>query len=93
MYLLTPPNGLLSQYMQTNAINFANLGPDSSTARFNTTGRAGFQSISPMRGEMPTDPLARTWLSPLTFQLTLSSLSFLKLVFDLPEKFTKYAFI
>lgn len=32
-------------------------------------------------------------MCPLNFQLTLSCLSFLKVVFDLPERFTKYAFI
>ncbi len=30
---------------------------------------------------------------PLNFQLTLSTLNFLRLVFNLPGKFTKYAFL
>ena len=49
MYLITPPNGLLSSYIHTNAINFVNFGLGSGTNRFNTTGRAGFSSISPTR--------------------------------------------
>ena len=26
MYLITPPNGLFSQYLQTNSINYINIG-------------------------------------------------------------------
>ena len=49
MYLITPPNGLLSSYMLTNAINFINFGLGSGTNRFNATGRGGFSSVSPTR--------------------------------------------
>jgi hypothetical protein len=49
MYLITPPNGLLSSYLLNNAINFVNLGIGSGTNRFNATGRGGFSSISPTR--------------------------------------------
>ncbi len=40
----------------------------------------------------PTNQL-RNHLCPLNFQLTQTSLSFLRLVFDLPDRFTKYAFL
>lgn len=63
MYLLTPPNGLVSSYMQHNAISSA------------------------------TSLLGAEALQHLNFNLTLSCLSFLRLAFQLSERFTKYAFI
>lgn len=32
-------------------------------------------------------------MCPLNFQLTVSTLNFLRLLFNLPDKFTKYAFL
>lgn len=102
MYLITPPNGLLSSYLQNNAINFVNMSFGNQTSRFTMTGRAAFQSISPQRptlsqlGQSTNDEnqfYPRTNLCPLNFQLTLVTLSFMRLVFDLPERFTKYAFL
>lgn len=97
MYLITPPNGLLSSYLSNNAINFLNMGVGASTSRFSQTGRGFNSSVSPSRfsANENSDPSnrMRTNLCPLNFQLTQTCLSFLRLVFDLPERFTKYAFI
>ena len=107
MYLITPPNGLLSSYMLTNAINFINFGLGSGTNRFNATGRGGFSSVSPTRPATTTNffnqnavgqesdaqNVLRNGMCPLNFQLTVSTLNFLRLLFNLPDKFTKYAFL
>lgn len=104
LYLITPPNGLLSSFISTNAINFLNFGLGSSTSRLNQTGRAA-SNVSPMRptpsqffnsSKQPDAELSvllRFGRCPLNFQLTLSTLNFLRLVFNLPDKFTKYAFL
>jgi hypothetical protein len=98
MYLITPPNGLISSYLLNNTINFNNFGLGSGTNRFNTTGRGGFSSVSPTRGaplnkENDSENILRNGLCPLNFQLTVNILGFLRLLFALPEKFTKYAFL
>eukprot|EP00347_Sterkiella_histriomuscorum_P005241 403357349 len=87
MYLITPPNGLLSQYLQNNSINYVNL---SNQANIN---HVRMSSPSRRTELAQTQVSYRTGNPPLNFKLTKSVLSFTKLMFNIPDKFTKYVFI
>ena len=87
MYLITPPNGLLSQYLQNNAINYTN--NDFNNPQFQGMPTSFSFLIEDGQEENQSD------IAPcrVNFKLTKSILNFNKVVFDIPDRFTKYIFI
>ena len=79
MFLITQPNGLFYQYLQNNAINY-------SCTELVESGKLSKTSKLDEEASMLAS------VTPLNLSITKSMLSFMREIFAMPDRFTKYVF-
>ena len=79
MFLITQPNGLFYQYLQNNAINY-------------TCSEVVEASKLSKTQRLEDDFTTLASVTPLNLSITKSMLSFMREIFAMPDRFTKYVF-